>query len=49
MLDNPEKYNRAAMREYAITHFSFEAIGQKFLSIYKQRITNNEQQTPNNS
>lgn len=38
MLDHPEKYDVTYMHQYAETHFSYQAVGKKYLSIYQQTL-----------
>lgn len=39
MLDHPQIFNRRQMCEYAISHFSMEAVGQLFNDIYQNSIS----------
>jgi glycosyltransferase involved in cell wall biosynthesis len=39
VLDNPTKFNREKIRDYAVNNFSYHVIGEKFYKLYQQMLT----------
>lgn len=39
MMENKNQYSPARIREYAVKNFSYEAVGEKFYSLYKRYIS----------
>lgn len=39
MMDNPGKYDKAAIRQYALDHFSREVIGKQIRGVYEQAMS----------